>query len=79
MSGELLRELATGPVYWVGHSSSCCIGLQFALDQPDLVAGLILFETAKPSGPIRDANAGSYVAPALPPGPQHHRCAVPDP
>jgi pimeloyl-ACP methyl ester carboxylesterase len=63
--GDLLRELGAGPAYWVGHSSSCCIGLQLALDQPDLIAGLILFETAKPSGPIRAANAGSYVTPAL--------------
>jgi pimeloyl-ACP methyl ester carboxylesterase len=39
--------------------------LQLALDQPDLVAGLVLYETAKPSGPMREANAGSYVAPAL--------------
>jgi pimeloyl-ACP methyl ester carboxylesterase len=63
--GELLRELGVSQAFWVGHSSSCCIGLQLALDQPDLVAGLILFETAKPSGPLREANAGSYVAPAL--------------
>jgi pimeloyl-ACP methyl ester carboxylesterase len=63
--GERLRDLGIGPAYWVGHSSSCCIGLQLALDQPDVIAGLVLFETAKPSGPIRDANAGSYVAPAV--------------
>lgn len=63
--GELLSELGAGRVYWVGHSSSCCIGLQLALDQPDLVAGLILFETTRPSGPIREAHAGSYVPPAL--------------
>ena len=62
---ELLGELGVRRAYWVGHSSSCCIGLQLALDHPDLVAGLVLFETAKPSGPIRDANAGTYVAPAL--------------
>jgi pimeloyl-ACP methyl ester carboxylesterase len=63
--GQLLRDLDAEPAYWVGHSSSCCIGLQLALDQPDLLAGLILFETAKPSGPMREANAGSYVAPAM--------------
>ena len=60
-----LRELGVRRMHWVGHSSSCCIGLQLALDHPDLVAGLILFETAKPSGPIREANAGTYVGPAL--------------
>ncbi|MGH3117036.1 MAG: alpha/beta fold hydrolase, partial [Gaiellales bacterium] len=50
--GERLRQRGVGRAYWVGHSSSCCIGLQLALDQPDLIAGLVLFETAKPSGPI---------------------------
>jgi pimeloyl-ACP methyl ester carboxylesterase len=63
--GELLHDLDAQPAYWVGHSSSCCIGLQLALDQPDLLAGLVLFETAKPSGPIRESNAGTYVAPAM--------------
>jgi pimeloyl-ACP methyl ester carboxylesterase len=62
---QLLGELGVTRAYLVGHSSSCCIGLQLALDHPDLVAGLILFETAKPSGPIREANAGTYVGPAL--------------
>ena len=62
---ELLGELGVDGAFWVGHSSSCCIGLQLALDHPELVAGLVLFETAKPSGPIREANAGTYVAPAL--------------
>ena len=62
---ELLGELGVRRAYWVGHSSSCCIGLQLALDHPDLVAGLVLFETAKPSGPIREANAGTYLGPAL--------------
>jgi pimeloyl-ACP methyl ester carboxylesterase len=60
-----LDELGVRSMHWVGHSSSCCIGLQLALDRPDLVAGLILFETAKPSGAIREANAGTYVGPAL--------------
>jgi pimeloyl-ACP methyl ester carboxylesterase len=51
--------------HWVGHSSSCCIGLQLALDDPDLVASLILFEPAKPSGSQREAAASTYVGPAL--------------
>jgi pimeloyl-ACP methyl ester carboxylesterase len=63
--GALLRGLGVTRAHWVGHSSSCCIGLQLALDDPDLVAGLILFEPAKPSGPQRDAAASSYVGPAL--------------
>jgi pimeloyl-ACP methyl ester carboxylesterase len=65
LCADQLAELGAVPAYWVGHSSSCCIGLQLALDHPDLVAGLILFETAKPSGPLREASAGTYVGPAL--------------
>ena len=63
--GELLRGLGVTRAHWVGHSSSCCIGLQLALDDPDLVASLILFEPAKPSGRQRDAAASTYVGPAL--------------
>ena len=63
--GELLRRLGVQHAYWVGHSSSCCIGLQLALDDPDVVAGLVLFEPAKPSGPLREVAARAYVAPAL--------------
>ena len=63
--GELLRRLGVHHAYWVGHSSSCCIGLQLALDDPDVVAGLVLFEPAKPSGPLREVAARAYVAPAL--------------
>ena len=63
--GELLRGLGVTRAHWVGHSSSCCIGLQLALDAPDLVAGLILFEPAKPSGKQRALAASSYVGPAL--------------
>jgi pimeloyl-ACP methyl ester carboxylesterase len=28
--GELLHELGVERAHWVGHSSSCCIGLQLA-------------------------------------------------
>jgi pimeloyl-ACP methyl ester carboxylesterase len=61
----LLRDLGIKRAHWVGHSSSCCIGLQMALDDPDLVASLILVEPAKPSGAVRAANAGTYVTPAV--------------
>jgi pimeloyl-ACP methyl ester carboxylesterase len=61
----LLRELGVERAHWVGHSSSCCIGLQVALDDPKLVASLILFEPAKPSGAVRAAYASSYVGPSL--------------
>jgi pimeloyl-ACP methyl ester carboxylesterase len=63
--GELLRGLGVTRAHWVGHSSSCCIGLQLALDDPDLVASLILFEPAKPSGKQREVAASTYVGPAL--------------
>jgi pimeloyl-ACP methyl ester carboxylesterase len=63
--GALLRGLGVARAHWVGHSSSCCIGLQLALDDPDLVASLILFEPAKPSGRQREVAASTYVAPAL--------------
>jgi pimeloyl-ACP methyl ester carboxylesterase len=63
--GELLRGLGVARAHWVGHSSSCCIGLQLALDDPGLVASLILFEPAKPSGRQREAAASAYVGPAL--------------
>ena len=61
--GELLRGLGVARAHWVGHSSSCCIGLQLALDDPGLVASLILFEPAKPSGRQREAAASTYVGP----------------
>jgi len=63
--GELLRGLGVTRAHWVGHSSSCCIGLQLALDDPGLVASLTLFEPAKPSGKQREAAASTYVSPAL--------------
>jgi pimeloyl-ACP methyl ester carboxylesterase len=63
--GELLRALGVTRAHWVGHSSSCCIGLQLALDDPGLVASLILFEPAKPSGKQREVAASTYVGPAL--------------
>ena len=63
--GALLRGLGVAHAHWVGHSSSCCIGLQLALDDPGLVASLTLFEPAKPSGKQREVAASSYVGPAL--------------
>jgi pimeloyl-ACP methyl ester carboxylesterase len=50
-------------------AACCCrhssIGLQLALDDPGLVASLILFEPAKPSGTQREVAASTYVGPAL--------------
>ncbi|MEU7815583.1 alpha/beta hydrolase [Pseudonocardia sp. NPDC049154] len=61
----LLRELGVERAHWVGHSSSCCMGLQLALDAPELVAGLILYEPAQPAGPLRDELVPRFVRPAL--------------
>jgi pimeloyl-ACP methyl ester carboxylesterase len=63
--GRLLRELGVERAFWVGQSSSCCIGLQLALDDPELVAGLVLYEPAKPYGPLRDQAASTYVGPGM--------------
>jgi pimeloyl-ACP methyl ester carboxylesterase len=61
----LARELGIRRAYWVGHSSSCGIVLQLGLDHADLVQGLVLFEPARPSGPLQVANSPRYVGPAL--------------
>ena len=55
--GELMRKLGVERAHLVGHSSSCCIGLQLALDSPELVASLVLFEPARPSGKVREAHS----------------------
>jgi pimeloyl-ACP methyl ester carboxylesterase len=47
----LLDELGIRTAHWVGHSSSCLIGLQLAQDQPGLVASLTLLEPA-PGGDL---------------------------
>jgi pimeloyl-ACP methyl ester carboxylesterase len=61
----LARELGIERAYWVGHSSSCSILLQLAVDDPGAVEGLILFEAARPGGPIQAENAPRYIGPAL--------------
>jgi pimeloyl-ACP methyl ester carboxylesterase len=62
---ELLRKLGVERAHWVGHSSSCCMGLQLALDAPELIAGLILYEPAQPSGPLRDAMVPRFAGRAM--------------
>jgi pimeloyl-ACP methyl ester carboxylesterase len=62
----LLDALGTGPAHWVGHSSSCLIGLQLAQDRPDLVASLTLLEPA-PGGELSGPAAGQFVAATLRP------------
>lgn len=63
--GALLRELGVDRAHWVGHSSSCCMGLQLALDEPELVASLTLYEPARPAGAVQRQHAPRFVVPAL--------------
>jgi pimeloyl-ACP methyl ester carboxylesterase len=63
--GALLRELGIERAHWVGHSSSCCMGLQLAMEEPELVAGLILYEPAQPAGPLRDELVPRFAGPAM--------------
>ena len=46
----LADRLGIPTLHWVGHSSSCLIGLQLAIDRPDLVHSLILLEPAPGGG-----------------------------
>ena len=64
----LLDELRIGSAHFVGHSSSALIGLQLALDRPDLVHSLILLEPAPGgalNGPISSAVAPGAVGAAM--------------
>ena len=57
----LLDKLGIGAAHWVGHSSSCLIGLQLAQDRPDLVASLTLLEPA-PGGDLHGPADEQFVA-----------------
>lgn len=62
----LLHGLGVDRAYWVGHSSSGSIGLQAAVDEPDLFAGLILLEPApSPAGPSAEEMVRTAVGPAI--------------
>ena len=60
-AGLLLDALGTGEVHWVGHSSSCLIGLQLAQDRPGMVASLTLLEPA-PGGDLHGPADEQFVA-----------------
>lgn len=47
----LITHLAVGPVYFLGHSHGGFIGLCYALDHPERLAGLILYDSSPTSGP----------------------------
>lgn len=63
---DLLHQLGAERAYWVGHSSSGSMGLQAAMDEPDLLAGLILLDSApSPAGPSAEAMVQTTVGPAI--------------
>jgi pimeloyl-ACP methyl ester carboxylesterase len=47
----LAEQLGLSRLHWVGHSSSCLIGLQLAVERPELIHSLILLEPA-PGGAL---------------------------
>jgi pimeloyl-ACP methyl ester carboxylesterase len=66
--GLLADRLGLRRFHWVGHSSSCQMGLQLAIDRPDLVHSLILLEPAAGGGfavPASEELARRFFGPAL--------------
>ena len=66
--GALADHLGLERIHWVGHSSSCQIGLQLALDRPNLITSLILLEPAAVGGflvPASEELARRFVGPAM--------------
>ncbi len=61
---SLLEELGIDRAHFCGHSSSALIGLQLALDRPDLVQSLILLEPA-PGGELNGPKAQAAVPEAV--------------
>ena len=47
----VVDELGAGPVHVLGHSYGGCVAQRFALDHPDRVAGLILYDSTPVLGP----------------------------
>jgi pimeloyl-ACP methyl ester carboxylesterase len=65
---SLADHLCLSRAHWVGHSSSCQIVLQLALDRPDLVRTLTLIEPAAGGGfavPAAEELGRLYVGPAM--------------
>ncbi len=55
-------------MHWVGHSSSCQMGLELAIDRPDLVHSLILLEPAAVGGftvPATEELVRRFAGPAM--------------
>jgi pimeloyl-ACP methyl ester carboxylesterase len=67
-AGALADHLGFERIHWVGHSSSCQIGLELALERPELIATLILLEPAAAGGfavPASEALGRQFVGPAM--------------
>jgi pimeloyl-ACP methyl ester carboxylesterase len=67
-AAALADHLGLERIHWVGHSSSCQIGLQLALDRPDLIASLVLIEPAAVGGflvPASEELARRFIGPAM--------------
>lgn len=66
--GALANHLGLSKIHWVGHSSSCQVGLELALDRPDLVHTLVLLEPAAGGGfavPASEALGRDFIGPAM--------------
>jgi pimeloyl-ACP methyl ester carboxylesterase len=64
----LLDQLGVPRIHYVGHSSSCQIGLELALERPDLVHSLILLEPAAGGGftvPASEDLGREFAGPAM--------------
>ena len=66
--GALADRLSIKALHWVGHSSSCHMGLQLALERPDLVTSLVLLEPAGGGGltvPASKDIGRRFIGPAM--------------
>ena len=73
----LADHLGLERIHWVGHSSSCQIGLQLALDRPNLVGSLILLEPAAVGGflvPASEDLARRFIGPGMAEAAARRRC-----
>ncbi|PZS03136.1 MAG: alpha/beta hydrolase [Pseudonocardiales bacterium] len=67
-AGALADRLGVPKIHWVGHSSSCQMGLQLAIDRPDLVHSLVLLEPAAVGGfavPATEELVRRFAGPAM--------------
>jgi len=67
-AAALAEQLELEGMHWVGHSSSCQIGLALAIERPELVRSLTLIEPAAGGGfevPASAALGPAFVGPAL--------------